>query len=145
MHLSKAIFAVAFLIAPMYSYSDECVGLLDKKVEAGAIRNLLAAVQQDKTSITTCGSLASVIDKIINRKKTGGRKLEADKPLDQREAQANLNAALKDPEIRARLDKIRSQTKDENARLFYEAAILDEEGYYSARELKIQQLLQRLN
>lgn len=92
-----------------------------------------------------CGSLTSVLNKIGNRGKTGGRRLENDKPLDPKEAQANLDAALKDPEIRIRMDKVRNETTDENTRLVYEAAILDEEGYYNARELIIQRLRQKLN
>jgi phage terminase small subunit len=81
----------------------------------------------------------------VNREKTGGRKLEPEKPLDPKKAQANLEAALKDPAIRARLDNARAEIKDENVLLAYEAAVFDEEGYYDARELKIQQLLQQLN
>lgn len=92
-----------------------------------------------------CGSLASVLNKLTNRGTTGGRRLEKDKPLDPTEAQANLDAALQDPEIRTRIEKVRSEIKDENVRLVYEAAIFDEEGYYNARELIIQWLRQKLN
>ena len=65
--------------------------------------------------------------------------------MDLKKAQANLEAALKDPAIKARIDKARADIKDENVLLAYEAAVFDDEGYYDARELKIQQLLQRIN
>ena len=101
-----------------------------------------------KTSTTLqppCGSAKVVLGRVINREKTGGRKLEPDQPLDLKKAQANLEAALKDPAIKARIDKAHADIKDENVLLAYEAAVFDDEGYYDARELKIQQLLQRIN
>ncbi|MGZ5631747.1 MAG: hypothetical protein ACXWIP_12995 [Burkholderiales bacterium] len=39
---------------------------------------------------------------------------------------------------------MRREVQDENMRLAYEAAILDEEGYYNARDLRIMQLSDRL-
>ena len=86
-----------------------------------------------------------MLSRVVSREKTGGRKLEPDKPLDLKKAQANLEAALKDPEIKARVDKARAEIKDENVLIAYEAAVFDEEGYYDARDLRIQQLQQRLN
>ena len=62
-----------------------------------------------------------------------------------KKAQANLDAALKDPAMKTLFDKARAEIKDESVLLAYEAAVLDDEGYYDARELKIQQLMQRLN
>jgi hypothetical protein len=92
-----------------------------------------------------CGSLASVLSKLAQRGKVGGKRLEEEKPVNLNGAQANLRAAQRDPAVRARLERVRAAVEDETMRLVYEAAILDEEGYYNARELLIQQLLQRLN
>lgn len=91
-----------------------------------------------------CESLTTILNKLMSREKTGGRKLENDKPLDQQKAKGNLQEALNNPETRARIDKIADKVTNENERLIYEAAILDEDGYYDARELKIQQLKQKL-
>ena len=124
-------------------HAEECVGL--SKILKGAATELSQIFSKSPNGVASFASVTVVADKIINRKKTGGRKLEEDKPLDVKVAQANLDAALKSPEVKARLEKARKDIPDEKQRLAYEASILDEEGYYSARELKIQQLLQRLN
>lgn len=110
----------------------------------GALSILVKTVISDP-SVANCGSLISVLNKLPSRRKIGGRRLEDEKPLDLQQAQAELQKALSDPEIRARLEKIREDVQDEDARLVYEAAILDEEGYYDARELKIQQLQRKLD
>ena len=110
----------------------------------GALSILIKTVMPNP-SVAPCASLASVLNKLASRGKTGGRRLEDEKPLDPLQAQAELQKALSDPEIRARLEKIREDVQDEDARLVYEAAILDEEGYYDARELKIQQLQRKLD
>ncbi|WP_025040985.1 hypothetical protein [Nitrosospira briensis] len=94
--------------------------------------------------VVPCESLTTILNKLMSREKTGGRKLENDKPLDQQKAKGNLQEALNNPETRARIDKIADKVTNENERLIYEAAILDEDGYYDARELKIQQLKQKL-
>lgn len=136
------VVAVALVFVCGFAQANEkCVGL---QTMAGIdlVGNLMALVGSAEAP---CGSLASVVDKIVNRKKTGGRKLESDKPLNIAEAQANQEAALRDPAIRARIEKVKRDVRDENVRLIYEAAIYDDEGYYSARELLVQQLLQRLN
>lgn len=91
-----------------------------------------------------CDSLTTILNKLMSGEKTGGRKLENDKPLDQQKAKGNMQEALNNPETRARIDKIADKVTNENERLIYEAAILDEDGYYDARELKIQQLKQKL-
>jgi hypothetical protein len=137
--------ATVYIIGVGLVEAKNCVGL-DKKVSdtKGVFANIIAAIRRDTTDRAACGSLASVMDKAIRRNKVGGRQLETDRPLDVKQAQANLEAAYRDPAIRSRLEQVAQEVQDENVRLVYEAAILDEEGYYSARELKIEQLLQRV-
>ncbi len=137
--------ATVYMIGVGLVEAKSCVGL-DKVKESdvkGVITSIVAAIRRDAADRAVCGSLASVVDKVIRRGKIGGRQLEADRPLDMKQAQANLEAAYRVPAIRSRLEQVGREVQDENVRLVYEAAILDEEGYYSARELKIEQLLQR--
>lgn len=123
--------------------AQNCRGLLD--IPATASSALTAFIKSLSDTNAACGSVKVVLSRVVSRERTGGRKLEPDKPLDPTKAQANLEAALKDPEIRARVDKARAEIRDENVLLAFEAAVFDEEGYYDARDLKIQQLQQRLN
>lgn len=113
-------------------HAAECVGLAPE---------VNAPSQQDST-LAACSSLTSVWAKVTKQKKVGGRQLEKERPLNPAEAQANLAAAQKDPAIRARLERAAKEIPDPNVRMVYEAAILDEEGFYAARDLKIQQLQQ---
>lgn len=137
------VFALAVSFMAPAAHAQKCVGLLQIRPDASPA--LLAFIKSFLEREPPCGSAKAVLSRIVSRDKTGGRKLEPDKPLDTKKAQANLDAALKDPGIKARFDQARAETSDENVLLAYEAAVLDEEGYYDARELKIQQLLQRLN
>jgi hypothetical protein len=105
------------------------------------MRRVGAAVKERANSgLASCGSLTTVWGKITRQGKTGGRQLEKDRPLNVAEAEANLATALKNPVVRERLDRVAMEVDDPGARLVYEAAILDEEGFYAARDLKIQQL-----
>jgi hypothetical protein len=55
-----------------------------------------------------------------------------------------MEAAHRDPEVRDLLEQVARDTPDANVRLLYEAAILDDGGYYAARDAKIAQLRERL-
>ncbi|SCX61366.1 hypothetical protein [Nitrosospira sp. Nsp1] len=110
-----------------------------------ALTALYEAVSRAQSHEAPCGSLAAVLHKLPHRSVDGGRRLEKDKLFDPAEAQANMDLALQDPEIRSRIEHIRREIEDENVRLVYEAAIYDDEGYYDARELIIQRLRQKLN
>ncbi|MGH8763396.1 MAG: hypothetical protein ACREUR_09230 [Nitrosospira sp.] len=110
-----------------------------------ALRIVYESVVNDNSYSVPCESLALVLRKLAGNSKTGGRRLESDKPLDIQLANENLQEALNDASIRSRIEKMQGEVKDADARLVYEAAILDEEGYYDARELKILQLQQKLN
>jgi len=111
--------------------AEPCVGLEQTQVNAKF---------KADSSLASCSSLKTVMAKIAGRKRTGGRGLEKDKPFNLAEAQANLAAAQKNPTVQERLARVAKEVDDPEARLVYEAAVLDEEGFYAARDLKIQQL-----
>ncbi len=139
---------LVMLAASASAQAADCVGLDDiVQVAPAEDKGLWARFMSglDVAKQDECASLTTVVDKVLNRKRTGGRKLEDDKPLDVVAAEANLQQALDDPAIRKRFDELRTQIPDEGARMLYEAAILDSEGYYDARELRIRQLREKLH
>ena len=143
MKLAIAIVVIAISSSWAPASAQKCVGLLEIPPSTSSrIAQFLTSFSQTNPP---CGSGKVVLNRVLNREKTGGRRLEPDKPLDIQKAQANLDAALKNPAVKALFDKARTEIKDEDILLAYEAAVLDDEGYYDARELKIQQLMQRLN
>lgn len=127
--------ATLMLVSTSAAMAQDCKGLEDLQ-QAQQYRG-------DKEQ-AECGSLLSVLDRLFNTRKTGGRKLEEDRPFDAQAAQANLAKAQADPEVRPRLQKVAKEVSDPTRRKVYEAAVLDEEGYYSARDLLINQLKQQL-
>lgn len=138
--------AVAILFTATGAHAgEECVGLnniqKDLPLTNEFFQTMAMWLKGDKVD---CGSLTSVADKWAHRNKTSGKRLEKEKPFDPKEAEANLKTALADSAIQARLNKLKQAIADENGRLFLEAAIFDEEGYYAARELRIQQLLEKM-
>ena len=133
----KLVIATLLLPAAMTAMAQDCKGLQDLQ------QSNLRQIQTDKPQ-TDCGSLMSVLDRLVNTRKTGGRKLEEDRPFNAQQAQADLTKAQADPEVRPRLEKIKKEVSDPTRRLVYEAAVFDEEGYYGARDLRINQLKQQL-
>lgn len=91
-----------------------------------------------------CVALASVMSKVTEQKTTGGRRLEDDKPLDIPAAQADLAKALEDETLRTQYNAAQTTYENELARLIYQAMILDEEGFYAARDLLILQAKEKL-
>lgn len=127
------------------AYAKECPGV-GSEGGPSFYSMLISALQRTPPpDEISCSSLLSVLDKIKRRDKLAGRRLEKDKPFDPGAAQADMDTALQDPEIKTRIETMHSQIKDQNVRLVYEAAILDEEGYYDARELIIQRLRKKVN
>jgi hypothetical protein len=146
MKLSSVFFASTLLVLSPQASAENCDGLMQITAKIDKMDKSLAGfVSHFRDANPPCGSLKAVLLQIFNPEKPAGRKLEPDKPLDLRAAQANLDLAFKNPEIKAQMDKARREITDENVRLAFEAAILDDEGFYSARDLKIQQLLPRLH
>lgn len=91
-----------------------------------------------------CKSLASVLNELASRGETGGKNSKKDKPFDPMKGEAEVKKAMADADTRRRIEKIRADVGDEDARAVYEAAIFEEKGYHDARELKLRQLQQRL-
>jgi hypothetical protein len=143
MKLAIVIVALAISSSWAPAAAQKCVGLL--QIPPSTSPRIVEFLTSFNQTNPPCGSGKVVLNRVLSREKTGGRRLEPDKPLDMTKAQANLDAALKDPAIKTLFDKARVEIKDESVLLAYEAAVLDDEGYYDARELKIQQLMQRLN
>jgi|SoiMethySBSTD1v2_1073268.scaffolds.fasta_scaffold936297_2 hypothetical protein len=138
MRFASLLLLVAYLCSSS-ARADDCVGLVELQ------KALSTQVSSFLNSLVGCGSLTTVVKRLMSRKRTSGRRLEEEQPLNVTQAQANANAAMKDPTVRRKLDQARREIPDENTRLAYEAAIFDEEGYYGARDLRIQQLSERLN
>lgn len=134
-------FAIATLLLPAAAMAQDCKGLQD--LQDPRVASMAQQTGKDP-ELTECASLTSVFERLATTRKVGGRKLEEDRPFNAQEAQANLAKAQADPEVRPRLEKIRKEISDPTRRLVYEAAVLDEEGYYSARDLRINQIKQQL-
>jgi hypothetical protein len=132
------------LLGSATAFGQPCTGLLALQSSASAGSKGLIDTVQHNTENSDCGSLTSVMDSVINGKRTAGRKLEEDKPYDPAAAQANLTKAQADPDVRKSLDKIRKDVPDGPTRWAYEAATFDENGFYGARDLRIHQLQQQL-
>jgi hypothetical protein len=92
-----------------------------------------------------CASFWTVLGKVAGRDTTAGRRLEAERPFNPSAAQANVDKALRDPAVRKRIEALRRDVPDATVRLMYEAVVFDEEGYYDARELRVQQLRESMN
>jgi hypothetical protein len=141
------LIVAALLAAPTTYGADACVGLKKalNQAEKTVSENIMGSLKLlfNVTVEEDCGSLATVLDRVSNRKRTGGRRLEEDKPLDVAAAQADLEAAMKNEEIRARVEKARATLGDETATMLYQATILDSEGHYAARDLIVSQLIER--
>ncbi|MBZ9781681.1 hypothetical protein K9857_08965 [Pseudomonas sp. REP124] len=138
-------FAIAtlLLMTAVPAMAQQCQGLQDLNHSSGVLDNILQLIWKDKEQ-AECGSLTSVLGRVTNTRKVGGRKLEEDRPFNPQAAQADLAKAQSDPEVRSRLDKVRKEVSDPTLRMVYEAAILDEEGFYSARDLRINQIKQQV-
>lgn len=140
--------AILFMFAATAANAaEECVGLTSKlKSNEGASSFSKAVINAilGYAEGPGCSSLTSVMDVVLHGSKTSGRRLEDKKALNVAQAQANLDKALADPSIGARMEKLKQHAPDEKVRLYLEAAILDEEGYYDARDLRVQQLTEKL-
>lgn len=141
--MRRLLLCAAFAVAVMPAMAQRCQGLLEAKATASSAAQAIykALLQTD----VACGSINVILDRTLNRKRSGGRRLESDRPFDEAQAQSNLDAALRDPAVKARIEQGRKVITEETALLAFEAAVLDEEGFYGARDLRVQQLQQRVN
>ncbi|WP_137823465.1 hypothetical protein [Pseudomonas sp. D(2018)] len=148
-NLTLKALGILWLLAASNASAQNCTGLNDLMADGGITSSnplvqILKAITSDEKARADCGSLTSVLDRVSNTKKPGGRKLEEDRPFNAEEAQADLAQANSDPAVNQRLEHVRKEVSDRRQQLVYEAAILDEEGYYSARDLRIRELQQQL-
>jgi len=149
-NLRILISAIVFTAAAAAQAHDEnaarCVGL--EKYLANTPADLPTAVLRKIAESAAppgvdCTSLGDVILKLVKGTRVGGKRLEEDKPFDRGAAQANLDQALREPQIVDQIAELERSVADEKARILYEAAILDAEGFYGARDLRIQQYRDR--
>jgi hypothetical protein len=96
------------------------------------------------TSPGVCNSLKAVVTRLFNTSKAGGRKLEADRPLDLAAAEQQRQAALADPTFKAELSPLLAVEADPVRRQLLEAALLHDFGHFLARDLLLRQLGSRL-
>lgn len=126
---------------PADSAGKECRGL--PKGQTPFLENLLTVVSQSASEAASCGSLGSVFSQLSRSYRKGGRQLEPERPLNVQEAQAELQAASRQPAVRAQLEQVAREAGSDDLRLMYEAAVLDQHGFYKARDLKVQELMRR--
>jgi hypothetical protein len=117
---------------------EECRGI----AKFQNVADQLGAKAPEKAEPSVCLSLATVFDRITNNRRGAGKRLEADEPLDASAAQAELDEALKVDSIRTRIEEMRQAQPNVNSQRLYEAALLDAEGYYAARDLIISKLVE---
>lgn len=145
-HVTKWAAITLLLTVAGLCAGEECKGLSElQKAKRQTGEEFFKSIYAWATAASVdCSSFSSVVAKVVHDNPTSGKRLEKEKPFDPKEAEANLNTALADPAIQARLNKLKQAVPDENGRLFLEAAIFDEEGYYPARELRILQLREKM-
>ena len=92
-----------------------------------------------------CADLGKILSKLVNSGVQAGKKLEHDQPFNSAAAQAELDQALQqNPELKSQLDALRSAVTDDYERMLYEAALLQSNSLYGARDLRLQQFIQQV-
>jgi hypothetical protein len=138
--LRDSIMAAALLAANSLPYAaPEIPCLKGKQAELVRASWLIEAIGK-AWSGPQCAQLARVVAQLQGRSVSGGRKLHGDKPLDQQAARQELQAARADAQFMRKLDIAAEGVTDPTARLAVEAALLDDEGYFSARQLLIDEI-----
>ena len=87
-----------------------------------------------------CNSIRAVLGRLGSSTKAGGRKLEGDKPLNVAAAERERRVALADPAFKAQFDALLAAEADPLRRQLLEAALLDQNGHYLARDLLLRQI-----
>lgn len=88
----------------------------------------------------TCNSLLNVLKRLTVSPVSGGKKLEATKALDPVAAGRERAAAKAEADFAAELAALQAQETDPVRRLVLEAALLDENGKYAARDLVLSEI-----
>lgn len=146
--------AVASITTAYGENDNACTGL-----EAGLLApkgNLPPAVverirtmarRMETMSVPTglaCSDLGKVLGRLVNGSAPGGKRLHDEQPLDIVAAQAELEQALQhNPELKAQLDALRGSVTDDQERMLFEAALLQSNNLYGARDLRLQQFIAR--
>lgn len=113
--------------------------LKGKAIEELRTSSLWDAVQA-ALSGPQCGAVVKVLAQLQASKVSGGRKLHEGKPLDRAAAKAELQQARSSPEFTGRLAAALEGVTELNGRLVVEAALLDDEGYFSASRLLMEDI-----
>lgn len=107
----------------------ECTSLAEIQSEAPATPQVQKVFQELERSKKVWEGIYGIYDSVTgvmglwaNQKQTGGRKLETNRPLDEKAARAELEGARRDPEIGPRIEQLRKEVPDEDTRLVLEAA-----------------------
>lgn len=141
--------------APAHGESDlACTGLgtgalkVKSDLPRRALESILGMVQKAEARPmppgVTCRDLGKILGRLANGSFQGGRKLENGRPLDVAAAQTELDQALQlNPELKTQLDGLRNAVTDEQMRMLYEAALLQSNNLYGARDLRLQQLIEQ--
>jgi hypothetical protein len=149
-----AAIAVLYLVSANVALADGCNGL-EKKFGAashanGKVPGLVSKILvifggADPTPENIdCDSVFVALASLLNANPIGGKKLEPTAPLDRAAAQAELDSALKKPEVQQAIDGIKARVTDEDVRMVLEAAVFDNDGEFRARDLRIAQLRDKL-
>ena len=88
-----------------------------------------------------CSAVVKVLAQLQANKVPGGRKLHEGKPLDHAAARAELQKARTDPEFAGKLAAASEGVTDRTGRLVVEAALLDDDGYFAARQLLMEDIV----
>lgn len=91
-----------------------------------------------------CGSLRAVLKRLFSREAAAGRKLEKDRPLNLDSARREYKTAMADPALAAQLKTLQAEESDPLRRRALEAALLDEQGHYEARDLVLREIATEL-
>jgi hypothetical protein len=141
-HLLRSILLLSIAGAATLAQAAECSAPAQlKAAQANSLTQIFRTVfLAAPAKGIDCGSIASVWQKVVLREKTGGRKLEPDTALDVNAARQQWREAQRNPDIAARLAAVEKSTSDPAEVAIYQAAILDEEGLYTARDARVAEL-----
>ena len=93
---------------------------------------------------TSCSALSKVLARLMYGSATAGFKLEDQAALDVASAQTELDQALQQSaQLKSQLESLRASVADEQDRLIYEAALLQSNDMFGARDLRLQQFIQQ--
>jgi hypothetical protein len=128
-----------FLAAPIGAAAAQPSSCL-KDSDSIKPSDLFAAL---RTAVTgqQCSSVIRVLLELQKGKSAGGRKLKPGQ-FDRAAAEKELAAARTDPAFNESLRAALSGVTDPAARKVVEAAVLDDTGYFSARELLMNELFE---